>query len=605
MTTLAGGRYIVDARGGQGRRGEKGDTGNGANPFPAIAGEDPDDVLDESYLPGDIRRYGIQPDDGIDHASVNPSRVTAFLNSSTLPNVYAYVPRGEYNFDISLAATDNSRIHFDSAQFHLVHITTGSSNVDWSGEILTDDRFGISNDSGSCTNIRLGIVRAVGASRVVHLAGPVNLSFDLIHVENTDTCDVSGDQSNLAAVYIESQGNSGCRGRIVVDSSETGGVYVNMLDVDLDIEVAAYGGTAIDAGANAFQGLTTAQTERGAGVLLHRCTGKARVKVRQGHTSPAADTYPLWVPETGTTADAKTRHNTLDLSGLDVDVGDGNRGVVIGPEDGTFTTCNVIMPGGAHIALRTGDTLAANYAGLTISPPIATEACYTRVSGAVTFAGFGTVPRLKATAVTTSAFANFTELDLRVRMPDVGAAQAIDLDGTGGVLRGKLHIEYLYLPATSSFADPLVEIVGCTDFHLTGTKIESENPLNAAALRTAGCTDCTFAVDDILNFYRGSSGGWHIDAGNVRCTFGPTRLTTTGSIVAGGEGIRISGAQTDPRLIGLHVSNFGDGFKNGTSMAFTRPVAIGCVATGNTDDTDLTTIDIPAANQLGCTNLTA
>lgn len=588
----------------RGLRGATGNTGNGANPFPAIDGEDPGDVLDESYMPGDIRRYGIEPDDGIDHTSINPSRVAAWLASSTLPNVRAYAPRGTYNFAFGLTATDGSSIYFDHARFTgTVHITGGSSEVDWGGVIECEDRFGIAND-GASFHIRLGVIRMIGACRVVHIAGVTDLAFDLIRVENTDTCDGAGDQSNLAAVYIEGQGLSGCRGRIQIDASETNGVFVNMLDIDLDVDIASYGGTAIDAGANAAQGLNTAQTELGTGLLLQRCTGKVRGKVRQGHASPGADTYSVWVPETGVSTVASSRHKPLDLSGLDADVGNGNKGVVFGSEGGTTAVCNVIAPGGGIIRLRAANTLASGYAGLTVSPPPATVNCYTKVSGEFTFTNFDNdALSFKATAVATAQRNNFTEIDVRLNLPEQGAAAAIVLTGTGGILKGRVDLGDVYCTAQASFAGDLIAVTGCTDLRLTGGKIEapvSGNP-GATALHFTANVNCTFAVAETYGFHQvGAGGAMHIDGGNVGCTFGPTLMT--GGSGAAGEGVRFTGTQTDCRFIGLRPTVFLKGFENGTAMAFTRGAAIGCVATGNTDDTDLATSDFPAAAQLGCSN---
>lgn len=607
MTTI-GGTIRVDTRGAQGPRGATGTPGTGANPFPAIAGES--SVLNEAYMPGDIRRYGIEPDDGIDHGSVNPTRVTGWTESSTLPGVTAFAPQGTYSFQFDVDATNSgSRIHFDNAHFTgLVHITGGASDIYWSGEFSTDNRLGITGEGS--TQVRLGIVHARGASRCIHLVGCPDLEFELLHVENTDTCDVAGDQGNLAAVFIENQADSVVRGRILVENSQTNGVFINALDGDLVIDVRGYGNTAIDAGANALEGLSTAQTETGFGVCLHRYQGRARIRVDQANPSPAADTYPFWIPETGTSAVTASRDKAVNIDGMDVTVGDSGKGVVIGPDGASFTTCNVLFSGDCSIRLRSGDSLASGYAGLTVTPPPAGDNCYVRVesSSRITMTGFGAVKAFKATVVAATADDNnYTMLDLKLHLPDIAGSSTtpnIELDGTGGFLWGSLDLGAVHSTSGSSFTSPLVSLTGLTDMHVSAVSITGAANTNSTAVAFIGNTDCTFNFPHIYGFYRNPDGAVYTSSTNTRCKFNGGSLTH-GAVSTTGYGFREGGTMVGCQFNDWAPNNFDNGFK-ANSPTFTNCTARGCISpadgAGNDDATDLTTAQFPAANQFGCVN---
>jgi hypothetical protein len=607
MSTI-GGTILVDTRGAQGARGATGTPGTGANPFPAIAGET--SVLNEAYEPGDIRRYGIEPDDGIDHGSVNPTRVTGWTESSTLPGVTARAVQGTYSFQFDVDATlSGSRIHFENAHFTgLVHITGGASDIHWSGEFSVDDRLGITGEGS--TKVRLGIVHARGASRCIHLVGCPDLEFELLHVENTDTCDVAGDQGNLAAVFIENQADSVVRGRILVENSQTNGVFVNALDGDLVIDVRGYGNTAIDAGANALEGLSTAQTETGFGVCLPRYQGRARIRIDQSNASPAADTYTLWIPETGTSAVTASRHKPVNIDGLDVTVGDGNRGVVIGPDGGSFTTCNVLFSGDCSIVLRSGDSLASGYAGITVTPPPVGDNCYVRAesSSRIGMTGFGAVKVFKATAVAATADDNnYTMLGLKLHLPDIAGSSTtpnVELDGTGGFLWGSLDLGAVHCTSGSSFTSALVSVTAATDLHVKAASITGAANTNSTAVALAGSTNCTFGFPQIYGFYRNPDGAVAITGTHTGSKFNGGELTHgNGSTL--GYGLRLGGTSAGCEFNGWRPNNFDNGFKANTPT-FTNSTARGMISpadgAGNDDATDLTTAQFPAANQLGCVN---
>jgi hypothetical protein len=53
------------------------------------------------------------------------------------------------------------------------------------------------------------------------------------------------------------------------------------------------------------------------------------------------------------------------------------------------------------------------------------------------------------------------------------------------------------------------------------------------------------------------------------------------------------------------VTDFAVGLDNGSGLAMTNCSAVNCRSYSNTDNTDLTTSEIPAASQFNCTAVTA
>lgn len=603
----------MTGRGARGLRGEKGDTGNGANPFPPLGDETALYVIDESYQPGDMRRYGMYPDDGIDHSVVNPGRLNAWVDALQIPTVTGYMPRGTYLFPISITALDNIKIIADYAIVEgLFHITGGSSDIDILGDLSIGggERFGLANDATS-SRVRLGRIHALGASRCIHIAGPTDLQFELLHVEDTDTCDASGDYGNLAAVFIEMQGLGFVRGHVQVDNSQTNGFFLNALDGAVTFDVRGYGGTVIDADTNALQGLSTAQTERGHGVILHRYQGTYGGKIAQANASPGVDAGPLWVPETGTSAVTSSRYKPAIQRALDATVGNGCKGVLYGPDGGSFTVCNVAIVEDGSITLRTANTLASGYAGMTVTPPAVGDNCHVRIGGGgrITLPTFGGVKSFKATApAATADDNNYTMLDnLKLALIDLTGSNTtpnVELDGTGGYLWGALDLGALHCVSGSSFSSALISLTALTDMRVSTTSITAAANTNSTAVAFIGNTDCIFDFPHIYGFYRNPDGAVYTSGTNTGCKFNGGTLTH-GAGATTGYGFRFGGTMVGCEFNGWRPTNFDVGFKANTPT-FTNCTARGCISpadgAGNDDATDLTTAQFAAANQFGCVN---
>lgn len=582
----------------------------------------PDDetgVINVGYRTGDVRRYGVFPDATTDWANTNPDRIAAILANSCVDGIEVFWPRGHYATSINLGADhDGSRMYFDNAVFGgILHLTSGVSDVNWRGEVSTYDRFGIT--AGGSDNIRLPIIHCLSdatkniatvgaAGRGVHIQDTSNLYFEMLDVEDCGAASASlpGSTGNLAAVWLECQGYSGIRGRIRVRNSQTNGVFINGLDIDLDIRVDGYGNAVIDTGIVPLAGLSLTQTQLGSGVIFQRCTGRARVYIDQSNASPAADIYPLVIGETGLSTTAATRHQPLIIENLYATVGDSNRGVCIGTAEDKYAICNVVFTGGSHIRKRGTDSLASNYAGLNVLSPATTANHYRRFvsSGMLSFSNFVATLEFQAQAVASPGLDNFTEVvieEFSVEATSGGTISLVGNAGTGGILMGSIGFVRIYWTGGSS-TTPSIDMSECTNFNIRGGSLRGATQITATAIAAAGCLNCVIAPNLIYNYGHNSNGALAVNAGNKRCTFGPTELVRAGAITSS-AGVKFSGTQEDCIFQGLVLlTSFSVGFENGTSMAFTRCAAIQCVADGNTDNTDLATSDFPAANQLACTN---
>jgi len=590
--------------------------------FAAVTGET--GVINYAYAPGDVRRYGVFPDGVTNWETAQPAKMIAIYANSCLPNLTIYWPPGEYNTSMNVEGPtyDGSKMFFDNAIFNgIVHLIDGLSDVEWLGTISTYDRHGIT--SGGSTNLRFGKIICLNnpakniafpgvGGRGVHWVAASNIVWDEIDVVDCAAAStvLPGTTGNLSAVWIESQGLSGIRGNILVRQSQTNGVFINGLDLDVNIRVDGYGAQAINAGGGSLEGLTTAMTQLGSGVILHRCTGRVGYKVAQSNALPLADTYVVLVSETGTSATPASRDTPLEITYHDVTVGNGNRGVCIGAAEESFSVVNTVFSGAASTRMRSANTLAATYAGFNVlPPPTAAADTYRRlvVSGSLEFSNFSTLQEFKASAVAAMGNNSFVDLNIEEIKAGTGSGrcvQVVGLSATGGRLRGRIgNIAIDKIAGGSAAGTALVDIDGTTGFTLGGGNINSYSTISMCALRIANNVNGKFAFNRIQNFSdTGSFGGLAIDT-NTGCTIGPCQLNNS-SIT--GAGVMFVGAQIDCVFYGLVVKDsFSVGFDNGTGLSFTNPTAIGCISTGNTDNTDITLAQIPAANCLGCVNLSS
>jgi len=574
-------------------------------------------VLYPGYAIGDVRRYGVFPDGVTNWEDDYGDQMAAIYANSCLPGICIYWPPGDYATGINLTTEySGSRMHFDNAVFYSILHWIDVSDVVWTGEISTYDRFGIAYDGVGSSNLKLGICHLLNdptknlagyGGRGVHLATASNFDFELFDVVDCAECNATppGNTGNLAAVWIESQGLSGIRGRIHVQNSQTNGVFINALDVDLDIQVDGYGNQAIT-GSGQLQGLTVTQTQIGFGVCIQRSTGQASIVIDQSNASPAADVYTLFFPETGVSTVASSRHKAFNVTSLRATVGDANRGICIGSAEDKLTTANVVFSGVSHIRRRGTDSLASGYAGLNVLSPPAVASNYRRFvsTGALTFDNFEAVLEFQAQAVATSALDNYTEVIVAQMNFPVSSSGSISLVGnasTGGVLKGSISNISLYWSAGSN-ATPSILLDGCTDFDIRGGELRLALQGNTTAVSMTNNINCSVTLGRVVNYGSSSNGAIAINAGNSRCRIGPISLERPGAITTS-IGVRFTGTQTDCTFHGLVMDTaFSSGFKKGTSPVFTRCAAIACTATGNTANTDLATSDFAAANQLACTN---
>jgi hypothetical protein len=144
----------------------------------------------------------------------------------------------------------------------------------------------------------------------------------------------------------------------------------------------------------------------------------------------------------------------------------------------------------------------------------------------------------------------------------------------------------------------LVELLACTGFRLDSYNLSSSSAVSTVAVLVNACVDTIVGPGTTHNLGRSGEGALAL-TDNTRLKVGPlgaTRGTTANT------GVRFVGAHTDCIFVGLNVSSFAVGFDYAVGATWSRCVGINCTATGNTDNTNLTTAEIPAVNQLGCTN---
>lgn len=589
--------------------GSRGAVGAGGS-FPAVTGET--GILDYSYPVGDVRRYGVTPDGVTNWEGSFASRVAAIFANSCLAGVTIYWPPGEYATGLNLtSAYVGSKMYFDHAKFfNILHVIDNVTDVQWLGTVYTYDRLGTIG-----SRLRFGTVILLNdatknpqgtGNRGVHILGGEDISWDDIIVENTGpTSSVLPGAQTIWAAFTAQGNPRNLRGHSIwVKNAQGHGVYINAYDVNIGlIKVDGYGNQAIDfTGASYLQDSDSeAQSEQGCGVWLNRWTGYiGRIVVGQSNATPADDMYSVLVDETGKSTSAADRYVTGKIGSIRASVG-GNRGICFGEATtpGNFLNVDVDT---ITAQLRSGTTMTSGYAMVNVSPVSSTTASrYAVKIGHIDMVDPNTQLGVKATG--TAGTRVFTEVNIGVVSADnmLGAGQMCVFDGSAGIgsLRGsvgRIHCKY----DAGSGSNPMVDLNTVQSFAVGSVHLKSNSAVNTPAIRMLNCTDTQVRNVRTENFRNTGAGTVAIN-GVTRCVFGPAYLK---GAATSGQGILFSNAITDLSLVDVRVTGFATGLDNGTGLSMSGVSAVNCRSYSNTDDTDLTTTNIPAASQFNCSGIT-
>jgi hypothetical protein len=557
-------------------------------------------------------QLGVVPDGVTNWEADYGSRMTALYDLSATDGIIVVWPGGEYATSMNIGSDhDGCTMRFENAVFlGILHLIDGIDAVRWSGEVSSYDRLGLNGCTNSVLPEKIHMLSdpakntaqpGIG-NRGVHFLASEGIEWGEIIVHDTAPTQAAlpGAQTIWAGVAIQSHALSGFKGRIHVKNASGHGIHVNALDVDLDIQVDGYGKSAIQYATGTFLQNTDsqAQSEQGCGIWLNRCTGRVRLKVDQSNASPAADVYSILIDETGTSSVTSSRNETLVVESLVASVGNGSRGVCVGEDLSPSPVCNVFMPQGAAITMRSADTLETGFAGFNVVRPSTVNQSYRVLNSTlpIVFSDFTTQTGVKVTSATGTYV--YTEVNIKsVKAITYGAGTLIDIDGTGGELRGEIGRIDARITSGSSSA-PVVSVDSTDGFSVLSGSLIPNGPVSTCAVKLSGASNGTFGIERIENFGRFTDGGYLIEDLS-QCTIRDTFMSRDNIT---GEGFRFSGTLTDCTFSGLKVDGLSNGFTKTGTPTFTRCVATRCTAINNTTDTTLTLAEFPAANQLGCTN---
>lgn len=579
----------------------------GTSIFAPIAGEL--GVLNPFYPVGDVRRYGVTPDGTTNWEGSFGTRMTNIYANSALPGVTIYWPGGDYNTSMNFGlAHSGSKMHFDDARFYgILHYTGGIHDVRHTGKVRVLDRFGVTGEGSY--NIRVGHVVCESDStknvaspgiegRGAHIVNCPNFECDLLEVIDCGACKAAapGSLGNLAAIFIECQEDTGLKGRYVVHNSKTNGIFINGLDINVDLECRGHGLETINSSVG-FEGSSVGQTNLGTGIYLQRVTGCARIKQSQVNATPLADTYSVLIGETGISSTPASRAKPLSIPYLMAEAGDGNRGVCFGEALAPSPNVQVAL-GDVTIDLRNGETLAAGYGMFNVLPSITTADSKVYVTAkqvdlnrSAAQIGFnflsGTGTRVQS-FIKIDAY-RFNGLSAGGKLVVAnGSAQA-------GVMRVEMNGGEAFYTGGSSAAAPIVTFNTISAL-VRGLRIRTSSAASTPFMLLTALSN--FKIEDVTS--EGLRANDHIVF--TGATNGVVdNVTSVGGAVTG-AGVTFNGTISDVSFRNMFVTDFAQGFNSGTSMTFTRCVAVNCTATANTSNTDMTLAQFPAANQLGCTN---
>lgn len=561
---------------------------------------------------GFAQRYGIFPDGVTDWEGSYGTRMSALYANSALPGLTVRMPGGDYATSINMGlAHSGSKIIFEDCRFYgIMHYTGGIHDVSHMGKYRVLDRLGVTGEGSY--NIRLGHVVCESdpakntaspgkAGRGAHIVDCPDFYPDLVEVIECGPCDASstGSTGNLAAIWLECSGRTGIKGRYLNHNSDTNGIFISALDIDVEVESRGHGKSVIAAGGgSALQGMDTTQTNLGSGVIMHRVTGRADIRQSQVNAAPLADTYSVLINETGISSTPLSRNKPLIVPTLHASVGDGNRGVCFG-EVGTPTVNSVTELGDVVIELRAGESLAATYGMFNVNPPSTNGDSKISVSArSVHFCN--SVAQLCFNLKGGSG----TRVNSYVK---IEGYRVNNLSAGGKVLvaNGAAQVDALYFSLEngivnysggSSAATKLLDVNTCS-FKIRGLKVKAASAAGTPLALFTACTDFTFE-EIICDGLRATD--------HVTFTGGTTRgrLRGLNFTSLGGTGIAMTfaGTFTGCSLEEIDITAFQQGFNSGASMVWTNCNASGCRATGNTTNTDMTLAQFPAVNQFANLN---
>lgn len=600
--------------GPQGEQGEDGTDGadgeDGDVIFTIQAGEV--GVVDNHFPWGHGERFGIIPDGTTIWETTHSAQVTAWLDSCILLGVPCYLLPGDYNTSFNLTADwDGIILDWDGVVLNGILHFVGISNVWHRGTTTVYDRFGITA-SGS-ENIRVDTIICASdsarniaapgkAGRGCHIVFCEDFQCNLIKVLDTGITDDSGtgDAGNLAAIFIENQNcvRGNLRGRYEVENCQGNGIYINCINIDVELSVKGYGAAAIDCG-NGLEGSNSiAQCNQGIGVWLNRCTGEASISLSQSNASPVSDTIAVLFDETGISTKPEERMRRLQVHKFDVEVGDGNRGVCIGDPAFLSPLTQVHFAGEATIRLRAApaNTLESGYGALNLSPTDGASQSFRNLTSAdhITFVGLDVQPGFMVTSA--AGTDNYLGLDVKLRFPNTSNNQLVNLNGASGTIRGRVDVHANRITGGST-ATPAIYMNATRSLTLQA-RLSCTVPTSTPALQMVNCVGCTVDLDSV-NYGRASFGAVNLEANNYcRLSF---RLT--GVIGSTLEGVRFKGIQTGCIYQDWDITGFDKGLENDTGMAFVACAAIACNIHGCTDPTDIPIADLP--DTIACVDFTA
>ena len=200
-----------------------------------------DFVVDSSYAIGDIRRYGVTPENAVQRdPRTGKKRLSTVLDLAELTGIEMQFPKGYYGTDLILDHRRNLRLRFNESEFNLIHITQAidtlpkPDNIKLGGTLISYDRLGITEASNisidtvylrSNETLNLRGMKGRGC-HIYH--GSNNISIKYLFVEGFGSGDKKY-QYNHAALALDGWNNNPKNVHIeevVIKSTERHGIYL-------------------------------------------------------------------------------------------------------------------------------------------------------------------------------------------------------------------------------------------------------------------------------------------------------------------------------------------------------------------------------------------
>ena len=197
-------------------------------------------VLDSIYNIGDSRRYGVYPDSINNklHPKTGKSLIQSLLDLTEKNSLTINFVKGYYGLNLIFDSRKNITLHFDEAEFNLLHITNEngeqSTNISLKGSLILFDRLGTYHSNNikiDSVTIKSNTEKSLPKSKSqgCHIyKGTDNLHIKYLKVEDLASGSIKY-QNNHAALAIDGLRENPTNitiDEVYIDSSDRHGAYI-------------------------------------------------------------------------------------------------------------------------------------------------------------------------------------------------------------------------------------------------------------------------------------------------------------------------------------------------------------------------------------------